>query len=455
MEKRMRAVTVVAAALAAVLGGATTAYAAPPRSDHTLATYVLGPGQDPQAVSAALRAGHTADELGLRPADQLATSTQNQQNTFSAHRAAVPADSPPGSDDPTVPPTPLTFENCVSAAPSGTMYVQDRYDVCEWATFYITEYVNREPVGEGWFTGTLVGTAGFGRNSSRTLRFSERLTDFGFTSGFDPQLGINAHAKCLVNLGSTACTTSGDQQSGEFAIWELLGGPSWTYTATLAGGTGTGRDDVSKETLSAMFDLTPPPNFDQNVDPLRFSGFGGRWDNASYIKIGGVSGGAAIFNYLQPMVYHLTGHGVDEVAAHIKTALDNPSSTYPPKPGKVLPGKEATGPLHRLSPDYSLNNAFRYEYNREDATAFCESPRPTGQQCDEYPFASTYEGGAQWLYVDGVTPFDISVRLVNKDQNREAGTDLKDFYKYYRILDPGYTSNFRPTDLDYYYMDIR
>lgn len=51
-------------------------------------------------------------------------------------------------------------------------------------------------------------------------------------------------------------------------------------------------------------------------------------------------------------------------------------------------------------------------------------PRGTGQQCDEYPFASTYQGGT------GADP-----RALDATQNRSAGGTLSQFYRKSRLLD--------------------
>jgi hypothetical protein len=54
---------------------------------------------------------------------------------------------------------------------------------------------------------------------------------------------------------------------------------------------------------------------------------------------------------------------------------------------------------------------------------------PTGCQCDEYPFASTWSGGA-------FDPDHTSVKLINGAQNlRAGGAKLTNFYRDERVLD--------------------
>ncbi|MEU5863469.1 NucA/NucB deoxyribonuclease domain-containing protein [Nonomuraea sp. NPDC047529] len=75
-----------------------------------------------------------------------------------------------------------------------------------------------------------------------------------------------------------------------------------------------------------------------------------------------------------------------------------------------------------------LTNQDDIDENRTMSCANQPSPRPSGQQCDEYPFASTYQGS----YTSG---FDASSRLINEQQNHDGGQQLQEFYQLYRILD--------------------
>ena len=67
------------------------------------------------------------------------------------------------------------------------------------------------------------------------------------------------------------------------------------------------------------------------------------------------------------------------------------------------------------------------EFNRDKA---CPSSRhrPPGKQCDEYPFASTWQGART-----GGGHFNW--RMINGTQNEEGGKALGRFYLYNRILD--------------------
>ncbi|MFJ7496775.1 NucA/NucB deoxyribonuclease domain-containing protein [Streptomyces sp. NPDC097727] len=55
--------------------------------------------------------------------------------------------------------------------------------------------------------------------------------------------------------------------------------------------------------------------------------------------------------------------------------------------------------------------------------------RPKGKSCDEYPMATTREGGKEES--KGLS----SHRMINAKQNSKAGTRLNQFYGNNRIMD--------------------
>ncbi|MBC2907857.1 NucA/NucB deoxyribonuclease domain-containing protein [Streptomyces cupreus] len=108
--------------------------------------------------------------------------------------------------------------------------------------------------------------------------------------------------------------------------------------------------------------------------------------------------------------YSLTGPW-PEIAKHIKDAQ-----------ATGLPGKHGT--TNYLT---RLTDRSKIKQNREKA---CPSSleRPPGKSCDEYPFASTWQGARH-----SGGPF--SRRMVNAQQNKKAGDALKGFYTYARVLE--------------------
>lgn len=108
--------------------------------------------------------------------------------------------------------------------------------------------------------------------------------------------------------------------------------------------------------------------------------------------------------------YSLTGPW-PEIAKHIKDAQADG------KPGKY----RTTDYLTRLTDKKKITQ------NRDKS---CPSSleRPPGKSCDEYPFASTWQGAK---FSGG--PF--SRRMVKAKQNTDAGRALKGFYTYSRVLE--------------------
>ncbi|TGB13790.1 hypothetical protein E2651_08240 [Streptomyces sp. MZ04] len=102
---------------------------------------------------------------------------------------------------------------------------------------------------------------------------------------------------------------------------------------------------------------------------------------------------------------------------------------------KKVPGQVAKEPLHRLVA------AGRKDNNRKAAVKQCKRywgdnySQGGARQCDEYPFATTYEGAAQPDYDAEAKKFNFSAKPVGKDPNRDAGILLNGFYGKNRIID--------------------
>lgn len=135
---------------------------------------------------------------------------------------------------------------------------------------------------------------------------------------------------------------------------------------------------------------------------------------------------------------------VAEVAEHIACAQEAPfCSTYPLKDNaKLIPGKFVDGrrldttALHRVRS--APTNSPIAEANRRVVRAECAKlpasvyDTSKGQECDEYPFASTKEGAA--CCEPPAFDWDFSIKGVDKTVNGCAGNALKKYYRDDRIL---------------------
>jgi hypothetical protein len=143
---------------------------------------------------------------------------------------------------------------------------------------------------------------------------------------------------------------------------------------------------------------------------------------------GGFTKPACIFGGVQPFwSLDRNDQQIGEVAEHIWKAQNTPNSTLPPPyqgANKIIPAT-----LSRTT-DQSLIDA-----QRNRATYQCRKwivPVPADESCDEYPFASTYEGSLN------EPENDYSVEAVNKDHNSLEGSRRGTWYTVDRILEGDY-----------------
>ncbi|WP_409496834.1 hypothetical protein [Amycolatopsis sp. cmx-11-12] len=95
------------------------------------------------------------------------------------------------------------------------------------------------------------------------------------------------------------------------------------------------------------------------------------------------------------------------------------------------------------------------------STNFCATvqmpPRPpTGGpfDCDEYAYASSYEGSARHEFEGPQYALDYTVRWVNREQNQEAGRRLLGWHENDRILDLRKDPELDPHDQERFFIPI-
>ncbi|MFB7467318.1 hypothetical protein ACFCZ1_28170 [Streptomyces sp. NPDC056224] len=171
---------------------------------------------------------------------------------------------------------------------------------------------------------------------------------------------------------------------------------------------------------------------------------GMRFDSAYYLqshKLG------SVFDRAVPgMAYDAADPQVAGVARHLHEARTNPGATLPTQSGKHFAGATAGDPIHRLAQAKGTDQNTRYNDNRRIVRNFCRTkamqdlrdslPASGGPyDCDEYAFASTYEGAGRYLHDGAQYENHYSARWVNSDVNQEAGRRLGRWYDVDRILD--------------------
>lgn len=164
-----------------------------------------------------------------------------------------------------------------------------------------------------------------------------------------------------------------------------------------------------------------------------------RFDSADYLwdKQG------SVFDRAVPgLAFSKSDPKVGRHAKFVEESRANPGATWPAKADKKLLGGSAAhaDSLHRVA--RAKGHDLVIDGNRKTSKAACDTPgmpaplpdEPAPVDCDEYAYATTYEGAGDWLD-PGKHTNDFAVRYVNHDHNTEAGRRLFSWYQTHRILD--------------------
>ncbi len=335
----------------------------------------------------------------------------------------------------------MTYDECVKGLGSDKkFYVKSRFAVCNGASFLQTWTRNGQPVGTSMFNVRAVGTIA---KNSRTITFQYYFTDFttAGTTGA-AAMPITTKADIPQSWPSGARYTRGGSMPGTKTFTQLKAQRTFKDTVTAKPGQGSGSADLLFAVYEPAISYTPPA-------PWKLSGaLGGklfmlapRWDAASYLanSTGGgtpAKKGAATFSYVPTLTYSAKA-GAEErgVAQHIKTAFTVPQDTKPYMSAKKVPGQSAKDPLHRLV------NKTRKDDNRKAAVKQCKRywganyTQGGKLECDEYPFATTYEGAAEADHDSEAKKFNFSVKPIPAAENLAGGNILRSFYAKNRIID--------------------
>ncbi|MFC5252216.1 NucA/NucB deoxyribonuclease domain-containing protein [Streptomyces nigrescens] len=323
-------------------------------------------------------------------------------------------------------------------------YLKSRFSVCTALQITQVWTSTRGRVGASNLTFYVRGSVP--KDTSRTINFDWDVTDFTKignppTSGLMYTVKANLPqtwpANAKVHYGGTTPNAKSYDQLARMRP------AHFTHTVTVNPGQGnSGRTDLVAAIYEPTISGKLPPGWLGDGKSGKPFMLAPRWDAAPYLKNSTGGGtptkrGAASFAYLGFLHYSTKATAPERgVAQHIKTAYTQPSRTKPTNPGKRVAGQDPDHPLHRLFAD-----TVRRDRNRTLSIADCKryfGPKYSEnntKDCDEFPFASTYEGAAEFEYTGDVMKNNYSVLPVNKKQNGDAGTLLKSFYAKNRIID--------------------
>lgn len=339
--------------------------------------------------------------------------------------------------DPDVPPTftYLTPAGCVGLGggsywrydSTGVGRIYNRYQWCAWSLLklQIKEMINnREYVtGELTYRMTVIGWGSKSANQILVRIYIDQVNADNGGKLTPGNASLTVNTSCDFVYFPTSCSTS--PAAGQTATFlDFANGKVLEFTTTTELPPAGDNDNPDRKVgmnLNVHFLAS------NTVQPGKIVDFGTlkpvvRCDGAG-VNRGGFSGAACIFGGVVPQ-WNLSKSDpvVDEVAQHVYDAINNPNSTVPPDPSghKIIPYN-----LTRTI-DGNLNNAQRRRAIYQCSKYFTIQDE---ESCDEYPFASTYEGS----FNDPETNY--SVKYVTAKKNTDEGRLRGTWYIYDRILE--------------------
>ncbi|MCQ4043785.1 hypothetical protein ACFOSC_26425 [Streptantibioticus rubrisoli] len=341
------------------------------------------------------------------------------------------------------PPRSITDDECQRNLNNALFWAKSRFAMCGAMQFLQVWGDNGKPVGESGFALTVLGT--IPDPQDRTVRFNYHFSHFsasGETKTSELTVKTEVDKRVLISHakdregGSIPPTVSFDALERE---------PSYTHTVVFDAGQGTKPDDLITMAYVPYLSVKYPPQYVVGTvpGPQRVTFAGMNWDAAPYLANAKASDpkkrGGAAFTIMPTLVYSSQqGSPEKAVADHLLLAHTKPGATKPPNPHKNVPGFDYNHPLHRLFYDTK-----RRRKNRSQAISVCvkywgkdyAKSDPSGpRECDEYPFASTYEGAAQSIYEPSAPKDNFSAMALAKADNGAAGTILSLFMDKNRII---------------------
>ncbi|MEV5089334.1 NucA/NucB deoxyribonuclease domain-containing protein [Streptomyces griseoincarnatus] len=310
-------------------------------------------------------------------------------------------------------------------ADSQTGWVKSRFETCVHQPVNLTLYNSkREVLGHLTFD---LWVLGFAYDGSRRVDYVSSIENIVPVSvrGDDPATWVLSQQFAdNVNLGDSGTnpviTPPADTlRSAPLAEWVAV--PQWSlsYTSPDTGGYDSTNSQIVAGRITLAMTLTSPTAVPWIEPDMARSDI--RFDYAG--PVAGKHKGTVFTDARVELQFSLSDPEVGQSARHILDAQQFPERTFPSWPGKTVPG--ADEPLHRLI------NADQQQTNRSQAIKTCNDVwgdySGTDLQCDEYPFASTKERGAD--------NFRYSARLIDGPDNEEGGRRLNSMYTANRILD--------------------
>ncbi|WP_257350192.1 NucA/NucB deoxyribonuclease domain-containing protein [Pseudalkalibacillus decolorationis] len=331
-----------------------------------------------------------------------------------------------------------TVSECRASPKSGseTGYIKNRYSFC-WSHVATYQVPVKCHFGICLYEGVQFQFTeiGYGSNESRKMRVYYTLDDIKVThpSLNGAKLKIDIVCEAKLNPGDCKPDPRFPPTEKTIAQWKNSNFGNEIFLSEEPPATEANPDRVGyMEFWPKLTIKHAPRKFTKTIDGIRQTV---RFDSAKYMFAfpDKYYPRGAVFSKATPVmevpITEPEFAALEEAGEHWKFAMENPEQTKPQVLGKKIPGAVGERPLTRM---YSKRHRDKYNRNRDKTSRVCKrefGKSPPGKQCDEYPFASTWQGSA----TNGQDWF--SIRMISKDSNEAAGTWLGAWYAYTRILD--------------------
>lgn len=326
---------------------------------------------------------------------------------------------------------PVTFDECQShpVTPQSPFWFKNKYNSCASAWLAIDHYVTEN--GQWVKTGTSIFKRSYisiAQPAENRIKFGIRLIHERDENIVDDStllaLSIGCLEAPLYPDWKGDCTKSPGGVAKTIAQWKVENGtdPAWfeaTLTTTQASAEKYSAERRGYWSVDHVVTVTTRTG---RTSTLFYPAADVRCDEATYVR-----GSKCVFHKVTSSLSLYANdpkHG--ESARFIKDAQTNIGLTYPGLLGKKVPGTiSPPAPLHRLYKDYDTENDVDGSHRK--VRRACQTRWGVGytlnadgeiRQCDEYPFATTYENSAR---VDDSSSYTYAVRPINALHNETAG----------------------------------
>ena len=374
-----------------------------------------------------------------------------------ASAADAPPDTNASASAPFALPPPISPSDCAARpeSRSASGWLRDPYSYCQVTDDSVLLVDPREnpPIGEpfGRIDYTLTAIA-IGSNTTREVTVKLYVDITQVLTYPDPvsdpwSVNVTVSVPCTGSPTAQGCESITPGTTLSVREWKATPSPSpvsFTLRSTAGVTSGPG---AAEQLATGVFQ----PNLKMSSDALNEYSKDGvkagiRFDSAAYMGnnigkgaiFGTVDAGGTVTVPKPKLTYDLSPTSdVAEVAQHIYAAQHGIGTIYPAYPGltKTIPTT-----LHRLTDAAKVNKnrngisvpLCRAIWGKNYATGYGLTSYGHTRECDEYPFASTYEGGTGAGTPRGL---NLSVCPLDADHNGNGGTELGTFYAFNRVLD--------------------